>query len=82
MICRAESLAGLLSEPQDPFTLRIVSSAQAYGLQTAFLDVWQGNGCLFSRMDGVLTISGIPAPDCVEETALFAASCGTRANFL
>ena len=81
MICRAESLAGLPLEPQDPFTLRIVSSAQAYGLQTAFLDVWQGNGCLFSRMDGVLTISGIPAPDCVEETALFAASCGTGQIF-
>ena len=38
MICRTESLAGLPSEPQDPFTLRIVSSAQAYGLQTTFLD--------------------------------------------
>lgn len=81
MICRTESLAGLPSEPQDPFTLRIVSSAQAYGLQTTFLDVWQGNGCLFSRMDGVLTISGTPTPDCVEETALFAASCGTGQIF-
>lgn len=80
MITRIESLCDL-PIPQDPFTLRIVSTAQAYGLYTVFLDVWQGNGCLFSRMDGVLTIAGKPDPHDMEETALFAASCGAGQIF-
>ena len=80
MITRIESLSGL-PVPEDPFTLRIVSAAEAYGLSTAFLDVWQGNGCLFSRMDGVLTIAGKPDPNETEETALFAASCGAGQIF-
>lgn len=66
--------SGALPQPRDPFTLRIVSAVQAYGINVPFLDVWQGNGCLFSRMDGVLTIAGIPQE--TEETALFIASCG------
>lgn len=80
MITRIESLSAL-PLPQDPFTLRIVSAAEAYGLSTAFLDVWQGNGCLFSRMDGVLTVAGKPDPHDIEETALFAASCGAGQIF-
>lgn len=80
MISRIESLSHL-PLPQDPFTLRIVSAAEAYGLSTSFLDVWQGNGCLFSRMDGVLTIAGKPDPNEIEETALFAASCGAGQIF-
>lgn len=80
MISRIESLSHL-PLPQDPFTLRIVSAAEAYGLSTAFLDVWQGNGCLFSRMDGVFTIAGKPEPNEIEETALFAASCGAGQIF-
>ena len=80
MITRIESLSSL-PVPEDPFTLRIVSAAEAYGLSTAFLDVWQGNGCLFSRMDGVLTIAGKPDPNETEETALFAASCGAGQIF-
>ena len=42
--------SGALPQPRDPFTLRIVSAVQAYGINVPFLDVWQGNGCLFSRM--------------------------------
>lgn len=80
MISRIEALSAL-PVPEDPFTLRIVSAAEAYGLSTSFLDVWQGNGCLFSRMDGVLTIAGKPDPNEIEETALFAASCGAGQIF-
>ena len=80
MISRIEALSAL-PVPEDPFTLRIVSAAEAYGLSTPFLDVWQGNGCLFSRMDGVLTIAGKPDPNEIQETALFAASCGAGQIF-
>lgn len=80
MISRIEALSAL-PLPEDPFTLRIVSAAESYGLSTAFLDVWQGNGCLFSRMDGVLTIAGKPDSNEIEETALFAASCGAGQIF-
>lgn len=65
-----------LPKPNDPFALRIVSSAEAYGFNTSFLNIWQGNDCLFSLMDGVMTISGVPLPQNAEETALFAAACG------
>ena len=44
-----------LPRVRGPFSLRIAAAAKAYGLEAPFLDVWQGNGCWFSRMDGVLT---------------------------
>ncbi len=59
MISRLETMDGL-PIPQDPFALRIVSAGQSYGLNTPFLDIWQGNGLLLSRMDGAVTLAGIP----------------------
>ena len=65
-----------LPRVRGPFSLRIAAAAKAYGLEAPFLDVWQGNGCWFSRMDGVLTLAGVPEPEGREETRLFLAACG------
>ena len=73
MISRLETMDGL-PIPQDPFALRIVSAGQSYGLNTPFLDIWQGNGLLISRMDGAVTLAGIPE----EKSICFCGSAGCR----
>ena len=75
MISRLETMDGL-PIPQDPFALRIISAGQSYGLNTPFLDIWQGNGLLISRMDRAVTLAGIPEEKSMEETRLFLAACG------
>ena len=75
MISRLETMDGL-PIPQDPFALRIVSAGQSYGLNTPFLDIWQGNGLLISRMDRAVTLAGMPEEESMEETRLFLAACG------
>ena len=70
-----------LPRVRGPFSLRIVAAARAYGLEAPFLDVWQGNGCWFSRMDGVLTLAGVPEPEGREETRLFLAASGAGEIF-
>ena len=66
MISRLETMDGL-PIPQDPFALRIVSAGQSYGLNTPFLDIWQGNGLLISRLDGAVTLAGMPEEESMEE---------------
>ena len=75
MISRLETMDGL-PIPQDPFALRIISAGQSYGLNTPFLDIWQGNGLLISRMDRAVTLAGMPEEESMEETRLFLAACG------
>ena len=76
LIHSPEQFPDSVGQLSDPYLLRIVSSAEAYGLGTPFLDIWQGNGCCFSRMDGVMTVSGTPLPEFLEETALFLRASG------
>ena len=70
-----------LPRVRGPFSLRIAAAAKAYGLEAPFLDVWQGNGCWFSRMDGVLTLAGVPEPEGREETRLFLEASGAGEIF-
>ncbi|WOC32135.1 MULTISPECIES: hypothetical protein [Caproicibacterium] len=71
MIRQAEHLAQLLPYDDDAFGCLVVSGAQAYGLKTAAVRFWAGEGFAVRLQDGTVTLCGKVLPQAAEELRAF-----------
>lgn len=78
MIRQATSLSELEPYDRDAFGCSVISTAEAYGMDTAAAQFWLGSNFAVRRQDGTVTLCGEVQRETAEELRAFLSCIGMR----
>ena len=79
MIRQALHFSELLPYDRDAFGCSVLSTAKAYGMETAAAHFWVGSGFAVRQQDSTVTLCGMVYPEAVEELRTFLSCIGITA---